>query len=194
MENELIKFLSKYPSLSAEDVSEIAKNITVINCKKGTVLLKAGDISVECYFVLKGCIRAYCIVDGEEKTTAFYTENQAAVPFTAITEQTPSKLFMVCLEDCSLIKGNPEDEGNMYQQFPKLEAITRAMVEQDLGKTQDAFSAFITSTAEQRYISLQESRPDLLQRVPQIQLASYIGVTPESLSRIRKRLSLKTTC
>ena len=77
----------------------------------------------------------------------------------------------------------------MYETFPKLEIITRMMMEQDLGKSQDAMANFITSSPEERYLNLQKTRPDLLQRVPQHQLASFLGVTPESLSRIRNRMA-----
>jgi CRP-like cAMP-binding protein len=124
-------------------------------------------------------------VDGLEKTIRFFTENQAAVLF----RNDPSDSYLTCLEDCLLIVGEVGQEEEMYQQFPKLEQITRSMIEQDFAGLQEAFARFITSTPEARYLNILETRPDLLHRVPQHQLASYIGVTPESLSRIRKRIA-----
>ncbi|GAA4318388.1 hypothetical protein [Compostibacter hankyongensis] len=79
----------------------------------------------------------------------------------------------------------------MYRQFPALEAITRKIIEQDYGKTRENFAVFITSSPEERYIHLLKTKPELVQRVPQHQLASYLGITPESLSRIRKRIATK---
>lgn len=79
----------------------------------------------------------------------------------------------------------------MYTRFPKLLEITRNIMEQDFGKTQEAFSRFISASPEERYLQLMESRPELFQRVPQHQIASYLGMTAESLSRIRKRTAKK---
>lgn len=187
----LIEFVTKFKVLDAEETRMIVDNIRVEAYKKGTVLLQEGDFSGKCYFVLKGCVRQFCTVEGEEKTVAFLTEEQAVVSFSSYAQQIPSKHSYACLEDCVLIEGDPENEREMYQRLPKLEAIVRSMMEQDFGKTQEAFASFITSSPERRYLNLLETRPDLLQRVPQHQLASYLGVTPESLSRIRKRLLQK---
>jgi CRP-like cAMP-binding protein len=191
IKKELLHYLSKFPALTAEEREVIGSLIPVESFKKGTVLLKAGEISTVCYFVLKGCIRQYHVVDGDEKTTAFFTEEQAAVSFTSFTQQVPCNHYFACVEDCILIMGTANQEVEMYQKFPKLADITRAMMEQDLGKVQEEFSHFITSSPEERYRKLLATRPDLLQRVPQHQIASYLGVTPESLSRIRKRITSK---
>lgn len=187
--NELLSFISQFPSLSQEEVGMIAANITVKLFPKGSILIREGDICNECYFVLKGCLRQYVLMEGLEKTTQFYTEKEAAVFFTSQTKKQGADSFLICLEDTIAIVGNPAQETEMYQQFPKLSAITRKMMEQDLGKMQDTLSHFITSSPEERYKNILENRPHLLKRVPQHQLASYIGVTPESLSRIRKRLT-----
>lgn len=189
MHDELIHFLSSFNSLSAEEVNAIAALIPVEAFKKGDILLKEGQYCNTCYFVLKGCVRQYILADGEEKTTAFYTEQQAVAAFSNYIQQSPSKHYWVCAEDCLLIIGYLDKEPDMYKQFPKLAAITRNMMEQDLGKQQEEFAAFITSSPLERYRNLLANRPTLLQRVPQHQLASYLGVTAESLSRIRKRVA-----
>ena len=85
----------------------------------------------------------------------------------------------------------PEEERRLFAQFPHFETISRAAVEEELGKTQEQLSSVLLRTPEERYRELLDTRPDLLDRVPQYQLASYLGVTPESLSRIRKRLQTK---
>lgn len=189
MSHDLLKSLPGLDTLSEEEANAIRSQLSVASYKKGTVLLKAGEISGMCYFILKGCVRQYVMVDGEEKTTAFFTEQQAAVPFTSYTKQEPSAYYFICAEDCTLVEGDIKKEQDMYRRFPKLLAITRAVMEQDLGKTQEAFSLFITSSPEERYLNLLRTRPELLQRVPLHQVASYLGMTPESLSRIRKRTS-----
>jgi CRP-like cAMP-binding protein len=188
-QTELLAFISKFPSLTKEEVEMIASHLTVRAYKKGTVLVSEGDICGKCYFVIKGCLRQYLLSDGTEKTTQFYTEEQAAVFFTSYATQTKSASYLACVEDTVLIIGDPTEEMAMYKKFPKLEQITRLMMEQDFGKVQDTLTHFIASSPTERYLHLMKTRPDLLQRVPQHQLASYIGITPESLSRIRKRMA-----
>lgn len=191
MKDTLRQFVSQFGSLSEKEIEEIVDTIELGQFKKGSILLMEGDISSKCYFVLKGCVRQYKIVDGEEKTTAFYTEGQSIVSFSEYTTQAKSKHILICVEDCLLIIGDLSTEKGMYEKFPKLEAITRMMMEQDFGKTQAALELFITSSPEERYLNLLETNPNLLQRVPQHQLASYLGVTAESLSRIKKRIIQK---
>ena len=79
----------------------------------------------------------------------------------------------------------------MYKRFPKLEAIAGTMMELNSGMAQEELASFITSSPEERYMNLLENRSDLLNRVPQHQIASYLGMKPESLSRIRKRIVSK---
>jgi CRP-like cAMP-binding protein len=188
MLTELRQFVAQFPSLTEEEINDIVEHLSVQQFKKGTILLHEGAVSTLCYFVLKGCVRQFCTVNEEERTVEFYTENQTVVLFSSYGQQTPSKYSFVCAEDCTLIVGDMAQEQAMYDQFPKLASITRGMVEQHFGKTQEDFATFITSSAEERYTRLLATRPDVFQRVPQHHIASYLGVTPESLSRIRKRM------
>ncbi|WP_259016001.1 Crp/Fnr family transcriptional regulator [Emticicia fluvialis] len=191
MENALLKFLSKFETLTQDEAESIADKLQVQTYKKGTLLLKEGEIAKRCFFILKGCVRQYYLADGDEKTTAFFTEEQAVVSFSSYARQIPSTQNWICAEDTTAIVGYLDAEQEMYAQFPKLLEITRAFLEVDFGKTQDDFATFVASSPEERYNQLQEKRPGLLQRVPQHQIASYLGIKPESLSRIRKRLSLR---
>lgn len=192
MEDELSDLLTKFPSLNKEEVKAISENIIVRSVKKGTILLKEGAISKECYSVLKGCIRQYYIKDGEEKTTAFFIEGDAVASFSSYVNQIPSKHYLACVEDCSLTVGTKEKDEEMCLKFPKLEAIIRSEMEKNAGKAQEEHSLFIISSPEERYLYLLENKPELLNRVPQHQIASFIGIKPESLSRIRKRILSKT--
>jgi CRP-like cAMP-binding protein len=189
MNEVLIKYLSKLGLLAEQEIKEIAENIIVQLFRKGTVLLNEGEIANRCYFILQGCIRKYYLTDGDEKTTAFFTEEQAVVSFSSYSQQIPATHYWSCEEDTIAIVGQLDHEKEMYQRFPKLAEITRSMMAQEYGKTQEAFATFIASSPEERYQLLLRYRPDLLHRVPQHQIASYLGVKPESLSRIRKRIS-----
>jgi len=190
MDNEFVKFLSKNTSLPDEMLNIIVENTVIQNFKKGTILLKKGDRANECYLILKGCIRSYVIKDGEEKTIEFYTEEQSITP-ASFGKEIPSDIYLECIEDTLAAIGTPELEMEMFGKYPELESNSRIMAEEIMANYQSSFADFKISSAEERYLQLQKERPDLIQRVPQYQLASYLGVQPESLSRIRKRITKK---
>jgi CRP-like cAMP-binding protein len=187
MKDTLFDFISKYISLTVEEKNALLSLNLFRTVKKGTILLKEGQNSNESYFVLKGCIRVYYIIDGDEKTTAFYTEMDALTPH-CVTNKTPSDYFISCVEDSILTVSNSDMEEEVNSKFPKFEIMCRKLSEELLAKQRIDFDEFKTSSPEQRYLNLLQSRPDLIQRVPQHQLASYLGIKPQSLSRLRARI------
>ena len=190
MENEILKYLSKYIPVTKELEEAILQSEFIRCFEKGTVLLEAGQPSNECYFVIKGCVRSYCFKDGEEKTTEFYTEEQAiTVPVYGMNK--PSDIYLECIEDVIVGVGNPELEDEMYRKFPQLESLNRVLGEAIMAKYTEAFAEFKMASPMERYLNFLKTRPDLNQRVPQHQIASYLGMKPESLSRIRKRMIMK---
>lgn len=187
MENLLFDFISKYISLTQEEKKALIDLQVFFSFKKGTVLLEEGQKSNKGYFVLKGCIRSHYVIDGDEKTTAFYTEMEGLTPPCVLTGE-PSKYSISCVEDSILTISDPSMEAEMFHKFPKFETMCRVLSEELLVKQQLDFDAFKTSSPEQRYLDLLEKRPDLIQRVPQYQLASFLGIKPQSLSRLRTRI------
>jgi CRP-like cAMP-binding protein len=190
MDIEFANFLSKITPLSDELIKIIGENIEVKTYKKGTILLKEGDTSNECYLILNGLIRSYVIKNGEEKTIEFYTEEQSVTP-PSFGKNIPSKLYLECVEETVAAIGTPEKEAEMFNEFPVLESTTLTMTEELFNNFHLTFIDYKITSAEERYLKFIRERPDLVQRVPQYQLASYLGIKPESLSRIRKRISKK---
>lgn len=191
MHDLLFDFISKYISLTEDEKKAVVSLAIFRSVKKGTILLREGEKSNDGYFVLKGCIRTYYIVDGEEKTTAFYTEMEALTPH-CVLNKAPSEYFISCVNDSILLVSNPDMETEIFSKFPKFESLCRILAEELLAKQQINFDEFKTSSPEQRYLNLLEKRPDLVQRVPQHQLASYLGMKPQSLSRLRARILEKS--
>jgi CRP-like cAMP-binding protein len=187
MQDLLFDFISKYISLTEDEKNTILSLDMFRFVKKGTTLLKEGQMSKDGYFVLKGCIRTYYIIDSEEKTTAFYTEMEGLTPH-CVMSKTPSEFFISCVEDCILTVCNPDAEIEIFSKFPRFETLCRILSEELLAKQRIDFDEFKTSSPEQRYLNLLQKRPDLIQRVPQSQLASYLGIKPQSLSRLRARV------
>lgn len=191
MHNILFDFISKYISLTDDEKNAILSLDLFRSVKKGTILLKESQKSKEEYFVLKGCIRKYYIINGEEKTTAFFTEMEGLTPH-CVKNNAPSEYFISCVEDTILTVTNPDMGVDVNSKFPKFEIMCRMLSEELLAKQQINFDEFKTSSPEQRYLNLLQSRPDLIQRVPQHQLASFLGIKPQSLSRLRARISEKS--
>lgn len=191
MQQILFDFISKYVTLTEEEKNAIGSSDIFRSVKKGTILLKEGQRSKESYFILKGCIRTYYVLDSEEKTTGFYTEMEAFTP-PCVISKTPSEYYISCVEDTILSVSNSDMEAEMNGKFPKFETLCRMLSEDLLAKQRIDFDEFKTSSPEQRYFNLLQKRPDLLQRVPQHQLASYLGITPQSLSRLRGRILEKS--
>lgn len=190
MQDKLFEFLYKHISLTDEEIKALLSLNLFHTFKKGEVLLQEGQRTMNNFFVLKGCIRVYYIIDGEEKTTAFYTEMEGFTPHCVISNA-PSEYNVSTVEDAVLLISTPEMEKEINNKFPKFEKLCKNLSEELLVKQRLDFDEFKTSSPEQRYLNLLKKRPELLQRVPQHQLASYLGIKPQSLSRLRARISDK---
>lgn len=176
------------PGLTEEEKEFIDGLQAQVMYPKGTIFLSEDQIVNKSYHVITGCVRKFHLKDGEEKTTDFFTENDAIDTGSSRDRVVRSKYNLECVEDTTLTCVTAEQEKLLYTKFPRFQSLCRISTEEKLEEYQEMFSKFIASSPEERYLNLLETRPELLNRVPQYQLASYLGVKPESLSRIRKRL------
>jgi CRP-like cAMP-binding protein len=185
----LIRHFCEIAPLGDDEARAIHGSMVVRRHARGHMLLQEGEVARECYFVLGGCVRQYALVAGEEVTSDFYTEGQWVLPLESFTTGVPSAMSLVCAEDVEVVVGNVDRENALFREHPRLEGIARRVMERVIVQQQAQIAGYLTDSPEQRYLKLATRRPDLLQRIPQYQVASYIGVKPESLSRIRKRLA-----
>ncbi len=190
MNSYIEELLNQVPDLSEEERRSLASELPVGEFEKGSILLSQGSVCTHCYHVFKGCVRQYFIDDeGNEKTVAFYTEGDTAALLDVQQLNAPSHFFWECTEDSVLLVGDLSGESDVLDRYPALQSLLRRMLEENLSSVQTSFATFVSSSPLQRYEHLLETRPDLFERVPQHQIASFLGITPESLSRIKKRLS-----
>jgi Cyclic nucleotide-binding domain len=133
-EQQIIKYVSQFVQLSPVEIQAIIENLYVRTFKKGATLLREGQYSPLCYFILKGCVRKYYLVDGEEKTTHFYTEGEPISSYQGTFKRAPAKFYLSCVEDTIVSVGIPEDEKAFLQKFPKLKRFAESRPKKKLVK------------------------------------------------------------
>jgi len=189
MKELLRDYMARFTDLPLDRLEDILADIDVRHYPKGTHLLEPDQVPRYCYFVLKGCVREYKIdQSGLESTLEFYTEEDALAAMTTYDDIHPADFYWTCVEDCVLVVGDLNQEEIMFDKHPGLERMVLKMVEDNFGRVQKRHAMLLTKSVEERYIYLEDNRSDLFNRVPQHQIASYLGVAPESLSRIKKRI------
>ena len=188
MPQRLSAYFSRYRKLSDHEKTVIEQHAVIKSLPKGASLLREGEAVRMNFFVLKGCIRQYYLADGQENTSNFFTEDDWIMPSVHHSRNGLSAYYLECLEETQLVVADNERGNAMLREFPEFQQIAQEVLEQEIMRQQHALAKYINESAEQRYLSMQESRPDLINRLPQYLIASYIGVKPEPLSRIRRRI------
>lgn len=191
LKGKIRTMVSQMQVLTRGEIDLIVDKTIVDFFEKDTILLREGQIPTKCYMVLEGCVREYIIKDGEEKSTAFFMEGDTFTPHSR--DSKPSKYYWECVEECILTISNKGFEEEIRAALPRLDEVFQEIAIEKINRAKDEFSLFVTSSPEERYLNLLETRPALLNRIPQHQIASYLGIKPQSLSRIRKRILSKTS-
>jgi len=187
----LLESFQTYISLNKDEVSLLEKKLTKKTYKKKEIIFKEGKISNEIYFVSKGCVRLFYTTDGTEKTAFFYTEGQFICAGESFTYNIPAIENYQAIEPTELIVLTKSEIEILTLQIPKMEIIARIAVENELITSQKIIASFITKSPEERYLDLLKTKKELFQRAPQQYIASFLGVSPETLSRIKKRILKK---
>ncbi|MRI01608.1 cyclic nucleotide-binding domain-containing protein [Kriegella sp. EG-1] len=191
MTNILAEQLNSITKLSEEEVLSIEESFPIKTFKKGAILLQPGKVARDSYLVIKGCIRKYTLEDGDENTLDFFIEGDSAADFNSLSSNKPSIFYFVCSEETNVAVLNAEKEAMLYKKYPRFETICRVEFEKMMGEKIAGIERFNALSPEKKYLDLLKNKPKLIKRVPQYQLASYLGIKPETLSRIRKRITQK---
>jgi CRP-like cAMP-binding protein len=187
MKEELKKFFEQYGKLSAEGLEALTNKFKLRRVKKNELILSQEKICDKIYFVVKGCLRLYYIINDVEVTVWFSFENNSAIELSSFLSQLPSDYFIEAVEDSEILSLHKSDLTSLYKNHPEMESVFRVFWENVIITLLERFTALQKYSAEERYLNLM-SQSDYLQRIPQKHLASYIGITPTSLSRIRKNI------
>jgi CRP-like cAMP-binding protein len=183
---------SKYISPSGEDIKVFNTQLQPKRVAKKTFLLQEGEICRFEGFINKGCIRTYYINEtGAEVTLQFAIEDWWVSDIASFHEQKPSRMFIETLEDCELLILSPTSKETLLREAPCFERMFRIMVQRNLSRMQERLFKTITTTAVDKYLDFLERYPTIPQRVAQHYIASYLGFSPEFLSKVRTKLSKK---
>ncbi len=191
MKNKLVDHFQNYTKLTTEEIDAINESMDIKEYKKHTFIQREDESAQDSYFVLNGLVREYKLIKDEEISTNFFTEGQWILFFNDTKDDQELKVNLYCLEDTFLVVGNEEKAQILFSNFPRLESVARMIMEENMRENQKQMRTYLFNTPEERYLKLFNERPELFERVSQVNLSSYIGVKPESLSRIRKRIHNK---
>lgn len=186
--DEIAAFLSRFTPLSQTQQQLLRQLTRIERYPRGTVLLREGALANESWLVVRGCLRVFRGSGPDARTVGLHTELHPVIPPSYGTD-TPSPVSIECLEDVVASATTPHEEARGFAGHPELETLCRIFGQAMTSALQEAHIDALTLSAEQRYLDLVARRPDLLQRVPQYHIASYLGIQPETLSRIRRRIT-----
>ncbi len=188
MHESIQNYISRFVSLTPEEVSVVENCMQLREFPRKTMLLNAGDVCNFEAYVLKGCIREYFIDHkGQELTLEFAVEDWWVSDITSFENQTPSIMYIETLEDCELLVLSRAAKDELLARVPKLERMFRLMIQRHLSVLQKRLFRTVSYTAMDKFEEFLRRYPSLPQRVPQHYIASYLGITPEFLSKLRKR-------
>src|SRR5690554_86558 len=154
-----------------------------------TILLEEGQISKKMFFIEEGCLRTWINNDGSEITTRFFFEKEFIGSIESFLNNQPSAYSIESIETCKLLTMSREDYFYALSSSAELKKKMEEHLLKRLFKSQEVLYSFLKNSPEQRYIELLLKNPQIIQRVPQHYIASYLGITPVSLSRIRNRVT-----
>lgn len=188
----IINNISKYIDLTKEEKNHFTSLLTFRKIKRNQFLLQRGEVARYDCFVKKGCLRsAYIDKNGEEYILQFAIEDWWITDFESFINETPAKLEIMALEDTELLQIDKQSLDELFNNYLKFEHFYRLMNERHFISIYQHLISFLSESAEDRYLNFVQEYPQFLNRIPQYEIASYLGITPEYLSKIRRKQAEK---
>jgi CRP-like cAMP-binding protein len=187
--NNFKSFIKTIVSISDEDFEMSTKQFKKITLNKGDFFIKSGSICTSAAYINKGILRTFCNNEkGEDITYCFCTENNLTTSFKSFISQAESTLSIQAIEKTELFVIEYEELQQLYSNFPVWQNIGRILVEKEYLVMEKYASTLNSETAKQKYLRLLAEQPSIIQKASIQHIASYLGITRETLSRIRKQL------
>src|SRR5690606_23332446 len=184
------EYVNRCGRFSAADVTVFNSLLKPRTVKKKQLLLREGEVCDFEAYIVKGCLRTYYIDEnGSEVILQFSVEDWWVSDIGSFHERKPSLLYIEAMEDSELLTLNPERKETLLRRVPEFERVFRLMIQRHLSALERRLIRTIAKTAEERYLEFLRQYPKIALRVPQHYIAAYLGMTPEFLSKIRRRLA-----
>ena len=187
MSKELQQFLNAYVQLPTEELEDIVSKFQSKKIKKNEFVLQQGEVCKDLIFVQNGCLRLYYLQEEIDVSVWFALKHSSAIEMYSFISETPTNYFLQAIEETEILYLPKNVLQQLYATYPKMQELMRKFWEDVILHLLERFTALQRDAAEKRYIDLLD-KPELLQTIPQKYLASFIGVTPTSLSRIKKNI------
>ncbi|WP_443945112.1 Crp/Fnr family transcriptional regulator [Pedobacter sp. AW1-32] len=185
---ELHQHIKRFVDLSGEEEALLSSLLKSFSFKKKELLLNEGQVCRANYFVVKGCLRMYFIdIKGAEQTIQFAIENWWMSDHTSLQFQNASQFYIQATEAADVIAIEHHQQEELFNKLPKLERYFRLVLQKSHSAAQMRIKYLYSMTGEERYRQFAHLFPEFIQRIPQYMLASYLGFTPEFLSKIRAK-------
>lgn len=185
--SKLVETVKLFVNVEATEMNLFMEQMEIIQLKKHEIWDSKNKIGTKMGFINKGILRQYYEKEEEEFIELFYTEGDFFGSFASYLKQEPSRHSVEALEDCEILAINFVDLEKMYDLVPASERFARKIAELKLIELHDRLSSFLMDSPTKRYQDLIAQKPDLINRIPQYYIAQYLGIKPQSLSRIRSR-------
>jgi CRP-like cAMP-binding protein len=182
-------YLKRVLPFTEDELAALNRVLQPRSFRKGEFFLKEGDICREVIFVRSGLLRIYYVNEGRERIRQFLFENSFITEYESFLSRKPSAYFIDALEPTEVWAIGYEDLNNLYQTSVNFLRLGKAVAENVVVHVGNRYMSLIRDDATTRYLRLIKERPKVMQRVPQYMIASYLGITPEALSRIRKEIA-----
>lgn len=189
MYEQLKQNLDTFFPMTPEEFIQFALLLTPRTLKKHQFLLKAGEVCSDIVFINRGCLRYYYLRDGNEHIGQFFFEGAWVGEYYSFLTRQPSRQYIDALEDCELLTMRYDSLQKLYQDNVRFERFGRLIAERVVIGSQQRTASLLLDSPEERYLTLIRERPKVAERVALHHIAAYLGITPESLSRIRKRIA-----
>ena len=191
-DNKIIEYINRYISLTDEESEQFSAAFREVKIRKRQFIVQPNFTVKHRHFVLDGAFRAYVVGDeGQDHTIAFAIEDWWITDYNSYILQKPATMFVVALEDSTILEISYEKEQQLKHDNHKFETFFRIRAERTAAFMQQRIISNLTQTAEERFENFVEKYPLIVQRLPQYALASYLGMTTEFLSRIRNKRTRK---
>lgn len=185
--DKLKQHFDNYFALDAEELDALKMRFTERKIKRRQFILQQGDVCRHFAFVVSGCLKMFAVdKNGKEHNLQFITENDWATDLSSFYSEMPSQLYIEAIEPTIVLQVKHDDVLYLYTHYHKFDHNFRVIIEQKYIDLQDRVLQNISSSAEERYEYFLKQYPDLSNRLPNTQIASYLGITPEFLSAVRK--------